>query len=115
MTTDRFIHLVVGLAFGAAAVYWFRKRISISEYIRIYIFAALGTWVPDWDLVLGIGFHRSPFTHSIFPWMLLMLVIKKYKLSPFLSIGFAIGLASHLVWDTLFYGDVRMISGGGNE
>jgi hypothetical protein len=27
-------------------------------------------------------------------------------------LGYGIGLASHLLWDTLFYGDVRWLPGG---
>lgn len=76
---------------------------------------ALGTWVSDWDLFLGIGFHRSPLTHSALPALLFGWVVFKYKLSSILIIGFSIGLASHMLWDIIFYGNVQWISGGNND
>jgi len=83
----------------------------------IYGFVAmsLGTWVSDWDLFLGIGFHRSPITHSALPALLFGWLILKYKLPKMLIIGFSIGLASHMLWDIIAYGNVQWISGGNND
>ncbi len=45
------------------------------------------------------------------PALVIFLIAKRLE-SPVLSIGFALGLASHLLWDTAFYGNVQMIPGG---
>ena len=112
-TFDRLIHLIVGWFFIDLLLYLFRRyEFNWEKYFYIYLFVSLGTWVPDWDLILGIGFHRSPLTHGIFPAILVAYLVKKYDFDPFISIGFALGLSSHLFWDTIFYGDVRLIPGG---
>lgn len=112
MTTDRAIHLVVGLLLLVAMTVKRKESLKATDYCVLLIACGLGTWVPDWDLFLGIGFHRSPLTHSMLPWVLVYLGCRKLKLPVGISIGFAIGLASHLLWDIIFYGDVRWIQGG---
>jgi hypothetical protein len=74
-------------------------------------FALLGTWVPDWDLFLGIGFHRSPITHSALPVILIALFTKPFS-SYAVVVGFGLGVASHLFWDVVEYGNVHWIPGG---
>ncbi len=115
MTTDRFVHLVVGLIIVSFIVYKYRENIDKYEVLLIYLACALGTWVPDWDLVLGIGFHRSPITHGVIPCLVTYFIVRKCDLSKGISIGLAIGVASHLLWDIIDYGDVRWISGGNND
>jgi len=80
-----------------------------------FIAMALGTWVSDWDLIFGIGFHRSPITHSAFPAIFAGWIVFRFKLPSILIIGFCIGLASHLLWDVIDYGNVQWISGGNND
>ncbi|MGA1599256.1 MAG: hypothetical protein ACO4AU_09410 [bacterium] len=75
----------------------------------------LGTVVPDWDItLLGIGAHRNPIFHSCFPYalMAMMIVCLKWHWAQVPVYGFGIGLASHLGWDVVFFGDVRWIPQG---
>ena len=77
----------------------------------------LGAWVPDWDLYVGgIGFHRSPLFHSVGPvvvaaGLLAVCGLGGWIRGPALR-GLAVGVASHLLWDIVQYGDVRWIRGG---
>lgn len=115
MTTERAIHLAFGLMLVFLLTNWKKNRFNGEDYAAFYIMGALGTWVPDWDLIFGLGFHRSPITHGVFPWLLVFFLARRFGSVAAAPIGFAIGLASHLIWDTIFYGDVRMISGGNND
>jgi len=76
----------------------------------------LGASLPDWDLWFGIGFHRSPLFHSALPVIvvagMLWLLGKRAWLRGNLLRGLAVGVASHLLWDIVQYGDVRWIKGG---
>ncbi|GEM86277.1 hypothetical protein [Meiothermus granaticius] len=111
-STDRLIHagvagvfwLVLGL-FGWGAVY--RPR-GLGEWIPALCALYLGSWVPDWDLVFGIGFHRNPLSHSVLP---LLLFAWAVGFQPRLVFPFALGLASHLFWDIVFFGNLTWISG----
>ena len=114
MTPDRIIHGVVSLAVVGTYVFVRRNAIPRPQYIPIVVVALLGTWVSDWDLVLGIGYHRSPITHSAIPGLVLGWLLIKWQLRS-AGVGFALGLASHLLWDIVDYGDVRWISGGNND
>jgi membrane-bound metal-dependent hydrolase YbcI (DUF457 family) len=115
MTIDRMIHLAVGIAFFAI-FYKLSKNTNKPKFlIAGLITMAIGTWMPDWDLWLGIGYHRSPLTHSALPAILFGFLIFKSKLSPMLVIGFCLGLASHLFWDIIAYGNVHWIKGGNND
>ena len=115
MTTDRLIHLIVGIVF--LLIFIKPLKIKTNKKILIYAFISmsLGTWIPDWDLFLGIGFHRSPITHSLLPALVLSWFIYKYKFHPILIIGFSLGLSSHLFWDIIAYGNVQWIPGGNND
>ncbi|MGE3537215.1 MAG: hypothetical protein AB7N91_07205 [Candidatus Tectimicrobiota bacterium] len=72
-----------------------------------------GTVFPDLDITfLGIGRHRNPFFHSSLSFFLLWLCVRRsHPVARTLVAGYGIGLASHLWWDMLFYGDVRWLPG----
>ena len=114
MTIDKLMHLFVGAIF----FYSFTKIAKLQtdkKSLSLCILAMLvGTWVPDWDSLLGIG-HRSPLTHSALPAVLLGWIVAKRKLPHVLIVGFSIGLSSHLFMDIVFYGNVLWISGGNSD
>jgi len=115
MTTDRLIHLLIGIIF----LFIFLKVLNINVTMRVLLIggfsAALGTWVSDWDLILGIGYHRSPLTHSVLPALMFGWLVYKVKLDALLMIGFCLGLSSHLFWDIIDYGNVQWIKGGNSD
>jgi hypothetical protein len=115
MTIDRMIHLAVGIAFFALFLKLSKNPKDTKLLIIGLITMAIGTWMPDWDLWLGIGYHRSPLTHSAIPAILFGFFVFKSKRSPMLLIGFCLGLASHLFWDIIAYGNVHWIKGGNND
>jgi len=115
MSADRVIHLIVGVLFFLVFLKLSNIKIDIKVVTYGFIAMAIGTWVPDWDLFLGIGFHRSPISHSALPAVILGWIIFKFKLPPVLFIGFCLGLSSHLFWDIIYYGNVQWISGGSND
>ncbi|MHC1729793.1 MAG: metal-dependent hydrolase [Syntrophobacteraceae bacterium] len=91
----------MGVAFWAAYLAFRKPSCSRGEKAALLLVALVGTWIPDWDLLLGVGFHRSPLTHSILPVLLLGLAMK--SLSRFvIPVGLAIGVSSHLFWDIMF-------------
>src|SRR5262245_50561935 len=105
MFTDaRLEHAFVGFVFWLAFLL-FRFPRSGWDFLIMLPFMLLGTWVPDWDLFLGIGYHRSPLSHSALPVILLGLATRSYGV----VVGFGLGVASHLFWDTVFYGNVHWI------
>lgn len=114
MTEDRIMHGVVGLAFWMGYLYVGKllklPRRSIIERAGMVLAVLFGTWVSDWDLFLGIGYHRSPLTHSILPFLIFTPIFRPISRYVF-PIGFGLGLASHLFWDIIFYGNVHWISG----
>lgn len=111
MTTDRLIHAIMGIVFWVLYLYWNRERYTLIDHLAMLGAVFFGTWVPDWDLWLGIRFHRSPMTHSVLPVVGFVYGIRSIS-SFILPVGFALGVASHLFWDIIFYGDVRLIPGG---
>jgi hypothetical protein len=74
----------------------------------------LGTVFPDLDItLLGIGRHRNPLFHSSLSFFLLWVFVKPGNaVLHTLVAGYGVGLASHLWWDVLYYGDVRWLPGG---
>ena len=74
----------------------------------------LGTVFPDRDItLLGIGGHRNPLFHSSLSFFLLWVCVRQHNaVLPTLVAGYGVGLASHLWWDVLYYGDVRWLPGG---
>jgi len=115
MTTDRLIHLIVGIVFFIGFIKFTNLKITKQNLFLGFITMAIGTWIPDWDLYLGIGFHRSPLTHSILPVLLILPIAFKKTLPTILIIGFSLGLSSHLFWDIIAYGNVQWIKGGNND
>lgn len=114
-TYDRLIHISVGVVF-VILYFLIRKALKAPErnvlnIIGILIASILGTWVSDWDLLVGgIGWHRSPITHSFLPFLLFEQIV--FPVSPYvLPRGFALGLSSHLFWDIIYYGNVHWIPG----
>jgi len=115
MTTDRLIHLIVGIVFFIGFIKFTNFKITNQNMFLGFIAMTIGTWIPDWDLFFGIGFHRSPLTHSILPALLIGPIILKMRLPIILIIGFVLGLSSHLFWDIIAYGNVQWIKGGNND
>lgn len=110
MSDARIEHAVVGAAFWLVFLLVRNPRCTGSEMLIMLPWALLGTWVPDWDLFLGIGFHRSPITHSALPVILvgfLMMPYSRYAV----AVGFGLGVASHLFGDVVEYGNVQWIPG----
>lgn len=124
-TVDRFVHLAwaggffVGflvLAAGYKAVasdkslvvrYWFAATHPAGHSqihgLALALFVLfLGSWLPDIDWKFGI--HRSPITHSILPYVAMMVVVKNWEFgdtgwSSLLTPVFGIALGSHLIID----------------
>ena len=115
MTFDRIVHLAVGLLLLFMMFHQSRRNFRLVQVITLAFACGIGTWVPDWDLILGVGFHRSPITHSVLPALACYWLCSKLNVSKFVFVGFTVGIASHLFWDIIFYGDVRWISGGNND
>ena len=111
LTSDRIEHYIIGILFLVLFTYLFKINWKKKESLLLILSCLLGTWVSDWDLIFGIGFHRNPITHSFVPLAILWHFVKQKDI----LIGFAIGLASHLFWDIIYYGNVHWISGGNND
>jgi hypothetical protein len=87
---------------------------AVTFFLLALIPCYLGTVFPDLDIsFLGIGAHRNPLFHSSLSFFVLWwLVMRQSVILQAAVLGYGIGLASHLLWDTLYYGDVRWIPGG---
>lgn len=115
MTPDRQIHLLVGIITLAIVLALTKPEKPFATGLKLSPFMALGTWMPDWDLYVdGIGFHRNPIFHSIVPALVVGGIFWKYS-KLIVPVGISIGVGSHLLWDIVFYGDVRWISGGNKD
>ncbi|MFW7380138.1 MAG: hypothetical protein ACOH5I_15090 [Oligoflexus sp.] len=90
-------------------------NIEINKYhsICLALFVAfLGSWISDIDWLFKI--HRSPITHSIAPYLLMVFVIKQSRSIPWLNhslnekflVIFGYGLSSHLISDIIPGGNV---------
>ena len=115
MTIDRLIHFCVGVLFFYGFMKLNSLKIRHSVLLLGFIAMGLGTWISDWDLLLGIGFHRNPITHSFLPALLVGWSVFKLKMPVFLIIGFSLGLSSHLFWDIIAFGNVHWVPGGNND
>jgi len=118
-SADRAEHSLVGILFLIFFFFLFKEVKESRSQLVGYFFLALipcyfGTAFPDLDIkLLGIGGHRNPVFHSSALFLILFLFFrKKNVLIKTMLVGFGIGLASHLWWDIIFFGDVRWISGG---
>jgi hypothetical protein len=117
-SADRATHSLVGIILLMAYVSRFvRKEESRLGAVTFFFLALipcyLGTVFPDLDItLLGIGAHRNPVFHSSASFLVLWsLVYRRGVLLQTLVLGYGVGLASHLWWDVLDYGDVRWIHG----
>jgi hypothetical protein len=112
-------HSLVGIILLMAYVSRFVDRQetrlgAVSFFLLALIPCYLGTVFPDLDItILGIGAHRNPLFHSSLSlFVLLWLVRRQSVILQVLVLGYGIGLASHLLWDMVYYGNVRWLSGG---
>jgi hypothetical protein len=118
-SADRATHSLVGIILLMAYVSRFvRKEESRLGAVTFFLLAVipcyLGTVFPDLDItLLGIGAHRNPVFHSSASFLTLWgLVYRRSVVLQTLVLGYGVGLASHLWWDVLDYGDVRWLRGG---
>jgi len=116
---DRFIHSLVGIILLMAYLFVLADKKDTKAKAGCFFFLALvpcyfGTAFPDLDITFfGIGAHRNPLFHSSLSFFLLWAVIDGKNLPmQAIATGYGIGLASHLWWDILYYGDVRWLPGG---
>lgn len=115
MSVDRLVHLLIGLAFLVVYVRFAKVRAGRLALVLLAVSVAVGTWLPDWDLFFGIGYHRSPLTHSLLPALVLGGLAMKVGLPRALVVGLSLGIASHLLWDIVDYGNVQWIDGGNRD
>jgi hypothetical protein len=91
------------------------KNNKLIGWFVLFSVVIFGSWFPDIDiLLLGIGGHRSPFFHSVFPVIFLGWIIinkdygdKNWNIA-LLKI-YSYSLAFHLLLDIFQGGDVRYI------
>lgn len=86
---------------------------ALGFFFQALIPCYLGTVFPDLDItLLGIGGHRNPLFHSSLSFFVLLLLVRhQHAFLRTLVLGYGVGLASHLGWDVLYYGDVRWLPG----
>ncbi|MDT8407226.1 MAG: hypothetical protein RQ715_08250 [Methylococcales bacterium] len=112
---DRIEHSFIGVLLLLVFAAFIRRgvRDRLVWVLMALLPCYLGTVWPDWDIrLLGIGGHRNPLFHSsLAAWILLALWPGSWPGRAVMVGGFAIGVASHLFWDVLFYGDVRWLPG----
>jgi hypothetical protein len=118
-SAERAAHSLIGIILLTAYVSRFvRKQESRLGAVTFFLLALipcyLGTVFPDLDItLLGIGAHRNPVFHSSASFLVLWgLVYRQGVILQTLVLGYGVGLASHLWWDVLDYGDVRWLHGG---
>jgi hypothetical protein len=90
-------------------------RLAAVAFIALALIPCyLGTVFPDLDItLLGIGAHRNPLFHSALSFFVLWWLVRRQGLIlQVVVLGYGVGLASHLWWDALLYGDVRWLPGG---
>jgi hypothetical protein len=112
-------HSLVGVILLMAYVSCFVDRQetrlgAVAFFLLALIPCYLGTVFPDLDIrLLGIGAHRNPLFHSSLSLVvLLFLVRRQHAMLQTLVLGYGVGLASHLLWDMVYYGNVRWLPGG---
>jgi len=118
-SADRAEHSLVGIilliAYVSRFVHKTETRLgAVAFFLVALIPCYLGTVFPDLDItLLGIGAHRNPLFHSsVSFFVLLWLVRRQNAMRQTLVLGYGVGLASHLLWDVVDYGDVRWLPGG---
>ena len=113
-SADRAEHSLVGILLLMGYVALRAKNRAVSIFLTALIPCYLGTVFPDWDIrLLGIGGHRNPLFHSSLSFFgLAVLIGRRSGFLATLVAGYGVGLASHLWWDVVYYGDVRWLPGG---
>jgi hypothetical protein len=118
-SAERAEHSLVGITLLMAYVSWFidtrEMRLgAVTFFLLALIPCYLGTVFPDLDItLLDIGAHRNPLFHSSLSFFVLWWLVRRQSVILQAAVlGYGIGLASHLWWDTLYYGDVRWLPGG---
>jgi hypothetical protein len=118
-SAERAEHSLIGIVLLMAYVWRFLDRqetrlAALTFFLLALIPCYLGTAFPDLDItLLGIGAHRNPLFHSGLSFFALWWLVRRR--SPILQaavLGYGVGLASHLFWDTWYFGDVRWLPGG---
>ena len=111
---DRAEHSLVGILLLMGYVALRAKSRAVGIFFTALIPCYLGTVFPDWDIrLLGIGGHRNPLFHSSLSFFVLALLLgRRAGVLASLVAGYGVGLASHLWWDVVYYGDVRWLPGG---
>jgi Domain of unknown function (DUF5942) len=87
---------------------------AVTFFLLALIPCYLGTVFPDLDItLLGIGAHRNPLFHSSLSFFVLWWLVRRQSVILQAAVlGYGVGLASHLLWDAFYYGDVRWLPGG---
>ena len=113
-SADRAEHSLVGILLLMGYVALRAKSRPVGIFFTALIPCYLGTVFPDWDIrLLGIGGHRNPLFHSSLSFFgLAVLLGRRAGFLATLVAGYGVGLASHLWWDVVYYGDVRWLPGG---
>ena len=118
-SADRAEHSLVGIILLMAYIGLFTESPegrgwALGDFFLALIPCYIGTVLPDWDIrFLGIGGHRNPLFHSSLSFVILWLGIgRKPGFCSLVALGYGVGLASHLWWDVIDYGDVRWLPGG---
>jgi hypothetical protein len=118
-SAERAEHSLVGIILLMAYVSRFVDRQetrlgAVSFFLLALTPCYLGTVFPDLDIaLLGIGAHRNPLFHSSLSFFVLLWLVHRHSVMlQVLVLGYGIGLASHLLWDMVYYGNVRWLSGG---
>ena len=118
-SADRAAHSLIGIILLMAYVSRFVRsqetRLGAAAFFLLSLIPCyLGTVFPDLDITfLGIGTHRNPLFHSSLSFLILWcLVSRQNVMLQTLVLGYGVGLASHLWWDVIDYGDVRWLPGG---
>ncbi len=113
-SADRAEHSLVGILLLMGYVALRAKSRPVGIFFTALIPCYLGTVFPDWDIrLLGIGGHRNPLFHSSLSFFVLAVLIgRRAGFLATLVAGYGVGLASHLWWDVVYYGDVRWLPGG---
>ena len=117
-SAERAEHSLVGIILLMAYVSRFMdprdtRLGAVAFFLLALIPCYLGTVFPDLDItVLGLGAHRNPVFHSGFSFFALWWLVRQQSvILQALVLGYGLGLASHLLWDVVYYGDVRWLSG----
>jgi hypothetical protein len=118
-SAERAEHSLIGIIFLMAYVSRFmdtrETRLgAVTFFLLALIPCYLGTVFPDLDItLLGIGAHRNLLFHSSLSFFILWWLVRRQSVILQAAVlGYGVGLASHLLWDTWYYGDVRWLPGG---